>query len=87
MPPLEAMQAGTPVVSSHALPMPEILGDAPLYFAPESPQELAAAVRRLLTEPITLGAQCSERGRRQAALYTLRAMAEKTVALWREAVV
>lgn len=84
LPPLEAMQAGTPVVCSNALPMPEVLGNAPLYFSPESPQELAAAVRRLLTEPTTLGAQCSERGRQQAALYTLRAMAEKTVALWRE---
>lgn len=83
LPPLEAMQAGTPVVASHALPMPEVLGDAPLYFDPESPQELAAAIRRLLTEP-SLWAQCSDRGRVQANRYTVREMAEKTLALWRE---
>ena len=83
LPPLEAMRAGTPVVSSNAVPMPEILGDAPLYFDPESPEALAAAARRLLTDP-ALWERHAQRGFTQAAGYTLRAMAEGTVALWRD---
>nr|WP_246386033.1 glycosyltransferase family 1 protein [Armatimonas rosea] len=83
LPPLEAMQAGTPVVASHALPMPEILGDAPLYFDPEQPTQLAQAVRRLLTDPAAW-TEHARRGTVQASRYTLRAMAEGTLALWRE---
>ena len=83
LPPLEAMQAGTAVVASDALPMPEILGEAPLYVSPERPAELAAAARRLLTDPQE-SARRGALGRAQASRYTLRAMAEGTVALWRE---
>lgn len=83
LPPLEAMQAGTPVVSSNALPMPEVLGDAPLYADPEKPEALANALRCLLTEPTVWEAHAAL-GRAQARRYTLTSMAEQTVALWRE---
>lgn len=33
-PPLEAMKYGKPVLSSNVCSMPEILGDAPIYFSP-----------------------------------------------------
>lgn len=33
-PPFEAMQYGKPVLSSNVCSMPEILGDAPIYFSP-----------------------------------------------------
>lgn len=33
-PPLEAMKCGKPVLSSNVCSMPEILGDAPIYFSP-----------------------------------------------------
>ena len=33
-PPLEAMKYGKPVLSSNVTSMPEILGDAPIYFSP-----------------------------------------------------
>lgn len=33
-PPLEAMKYGKPVLSSNTTSMPEILGDAPIYFSP-----------------------------------------------------
>jgi glycosyltransferase involved in cell wall biosynthesis len=83
LPPLEAMQAGTPVAASNALPMPEILGAAPLYFDPEKPAELAATVRCLLTNADEWGER-SHAGIAQAKRYSLKAMAEGTLSLWRE---
>ncbi|MCX6366484.1 MAG: glycosyltransferase family 1 protein [Armatimonadetes bacterium] len=83
LPPLEAMQAGTPVAASNALPMPEILGAAPLYFDPEKPAELAATVRCLLTNADEWSER-SHAGIAQAKRYSLKAMAEGTLSLWRE---
>jgi glycosyltransferase involved in cell wall biosynthesis len=85
LPPLEAMQAGTPVASSDALPMPEILGDAPAYFGPDDAPGLAAAVATLLGEDGAAHRTRVARGKVQAGRYTCRAMAERTAALWREA--
>ena len=33
-PPVEAMKCGKPVLSSNVCSMPEVLGDAPIYFSP-----------------------------------------------------
>ncbi|MEZ4753647.1 MAG: glycosyltransferase family 1 protein [Bdellovibrionota bacterium] len=41
LPPLEAMAAGTPVVSSDKSSMPEVLGKAALYFDPSNSQQAA----------------------------------------------
>ena len=50
LPPIEAMGFGCPVVASFAPPMPEIIGDAGLFFDPGSAEQLLAALTRLLTE-------------------------------------
>ncbi|HTM69055.1 MAG TPA: glycosyltransferase family 1 protein [Candidatus Binatia bacterium] len=47
LPPLEAMCHGLPVASSKATCMPEILGDAALYFDPNSEDDMAAAFGRM----------------------------------------
>jgi glycosyltransferase involved in cell wall biosynthesis len=44
LPPLEAMAAGCPVVSSNAGSLPEICGDAAVFFNPYDPSDLARAV-------------------------------------------
>ena len=44
---IEAMAAGVPIACSDRGPMPEVLGDAGVYFNPEKPQEIADALRRL----------------------------------------
>ena len=51
LPPLEAMAAGTPVVTSNVSSLPEVVGDAALLIDPYEPDEIAAAMRRVLTEP------------------------------------
>lgn len=45
---LETMAAGLPIASSNRGPMPEVLGDASLYFDPENSVDIAHALRRLI---------------------------------------
>ncbi|MFH0854884.1 MAG: glycosyltransferase family 1 protein [bacterium] len=46
LPPLEAMSYGTPVVSSKSSCLPEILGDAVLYFEAENTKDMAEKILR-----------------------------------------
>jgi glycosyltransferase involved in cell wall biosynthesis len=48
LPGLEAMAAGTPVISSNLSCLPEIYGNAALYFNPEDPYELKKRIEELL---------------------------------------
>ena len=48
LPPLEAMQAGVPVVASSAGALPEVLGNAALLPNPASVDEVAGALARVL---------------------------------------
>ena len=45
---LEGMASGLPLACSNRGPMPEILGDAGVYFDPEEPLDIARAVRELV---------------------------------------
>lgn len=48
---LEAMASGLPIACSNRGPMPEVLGDAGVYFDPEKPSEIATAVYSLIESP------------------------------------
>jgi glycosyltransferase involved in cell wall biosynthesis len=50
MPPLEAMQAGCPVISSHSSSMPEVLKDAALFADPSNPSEFASAMENIIND-------------------------------------
>ncbi|MBU1340003.1 MAG: glycosyltransferase family 4 protein [Proteobacteria bacterium] len=45
----EAMSAGLPIACSNKSAMPELLGDAGMYFDPEKPAEIANAIRKLFS--------------------------------------
>jgi len=49
LPVLEAMASGTPVICSRAASLPEVAGDAALYFDPTSPEDLASAMENILS--------------------------------------
>lgn len=51
LPPLEAMACGCPVLAARAASLPEVCGDAALYFSPRAPEEMAAALSRIAAEP------------------------------------
>jgi glycosyltransferase involved in cell wall biosynthesis len=50
LPILEAMACGTPVIAASAGALPEVAGDAALFFNPNQPQELACQLELLLQD-------------------------------------
>lgn len=48
---LETMAAGLPVACSNRDPMLEVLGDAGLYFNPESPADIVQSIRKFILSP------------------------------------
>lgn len=83
IPPLEAMAAGTPVVSSNVSVMPEVLGDAAHYFDPTNVEEMAAAMHKVATN-FTLKKQLVERGFAQARKYSFTKMAKEVLKVYQK---
>ncbi len=77
LPPLEAMACGTPVVSSNAGSLAEVVGDAGLLVDPASPCDLAAALRSVIDRP-DLREQLARAGQQRAADYTWERTAQRT---------
>jgi len=50
LPVLEAMASGCPVACSNVASLPEVAGDAALYFDPHDPEAIADAMDQLLTD-------------------------------------
>jgi len=66
---LEAMACGAPVVATHVTSIPEIVGDAGLLCEPRSPQGIADALVRVLSDE-ALAADLRRRGADRAARFT-----------------
>ena len=82
IPVLEAMACGAPVVTSRGTAMEEIADGAAVLVDPNDPDELAAGIVRAASERATLVA----RGLERARAFRWDAVAEATVAVYREAV-
>ncbi len=80
-PPLEAMAAGIPVVSTTAGALPEVLGDAAVLVPPGDPDALAAALVAVLGEE-GVRDELVARGRDRSARYTWEACASGLAALY-----
>jgi len=81
LPVLEAMACGTPVVCSRAASLPEVGGEAVLYFDPSSPEELADAIEQVLDSG-ELRESLRAKGLARAAQFTWKESAEKHVAVY-----
>lgn len=81
---LEAMKHGAPVASSNATCLPEVLGDAALYFDPANPQEMADQVHKILVDK-KLRNELIKKGAQQAARYSWQKMAKETLAIYDQA--
>jgi glycosyltransferase involved in cell wall biosynthesis len=51
LPAVEAMACGVPVLASRAGSLPEVVGPAGLYFDPTDVEDMAAQIKRILSEP------------------------------------
>lgn len=74
---IETMAAGLPVACSNRGPMPEVLGDAGVYFDPENPDEIAEALEYLIRDP-ELRRQNAELGFEQVRQYGWQRCADET---------
>jgi glycosyltransferase involved in cell wall biosynthesis len=83
-PVLEAMAAGTPVVSSNCTAIPEVGGDAPQLVPPKDTGAIADAISRVLTQP-DLAAQMRKRGRERAVRFTWERAARQTMTEYEKA--
>ena len=85
IPALEAMAHGTPVVCARAGALPEVCGDAALYFDPLDMESIAATLRRILTDS-SLRAELSRAGRAREQRFSWRQSAKETLEVYRQAI-
>jgi len=74
---LEGMASGLPIACSNRGPMPEVLGDAGVYFDPEKPDEIAAALGSLIASP-ELRVRLSKRSYERAQSFKWERCADET---------
>jgi glycosyltransferase involved in cell wall biosynthesis len=84
LPPLEAMAAGTAVVTSCVTSLPEVCGNAAWLVEPTESERIFEAARRLLTE-LDLRRDHEQRGRQQARRFTWRETAKHTLIAYQKA--
>jgi len=78
IPVLEAMRRGVPVACARASALPEVAGEAALYFDPYSVEDLGRALVELLGDPALAG-RLVELGRERERLFTWQAAARATL--------
>lgn len=75
---VEAMAAGLPVASSRRGPMPEVLGNAGIYFDPDDPDDIASSLRQLV-QNVPLRSELSYSGWHRAMEFSWRRCADDTL--------
>ncbi len=81
LPGLEALMHGLPLISSRATCLPEIYGDAALYFDPNDTDDIAAKINDVLTDP-SLRYKLAENSKLQIKKYSWQNTAEQTLAIY-----
>jgi len=77
LPPLEAMACGCPVITSNTSSLPEVVGDAGIMVDPYDADNLAKAMRQVLTND-ELRADMVRKGLEQAKKFSWERAAEQT---------
>ncbi|MES1262314.1 MAG: glycosyltransferase family 1 protein, partial [Acidobacteriota bacterium] len=83
MPVLEAMAAGVPVITGNRSALPEVAGEAALLVDPNDPNELADALRLLVTDEARRE-ELTVLGRERAAQFQWADAVGQTLAVYRE---
>lgn len=82
LPPLEAMSCGCPTLVSNAASMPEVCGDASLYFNPANENEMAAAIMKAVEQSKSL----IEKGLERVKQFDWKETAEQHMRIFTEVV-
>jgi glycosyltransferase involved in cell wall biosynthesis len=82
LPPLEAMARGLPVVSSDATCLPEILGEAVIYFNPLDIDDIAEKIKKTLLDN-RAKKDLIRKGYKQIKKYSWRKMVEETLEIYK----
>lgn len=83
LPVLEAMACGTPVVCSNTSSIPEVAGDAGIYFDPENTSEIAKAILSVIRDE-KLRSSKTKKGLLKASEFTWRGTALQTLKVYEE---
>ncbi len=83
LPPLEAMAAGAPVVTSNVTSLPEVVGQAAEIVNPENVFDIARGIREVLLDP-ERRAHLVRSGREQAGHFNWEKTAAEVLAVYRE---
>lgn len=83
LPPLEAMQLGVPVACSHISSLPEVCGDAAMYFDPKNVQEMADKVLFLLKNQ-QVRQEYIEKGKKNVERFSWSQMASQILDIYRK---
>lgn len=80
--PVEAMSLGTPVVQADISCLPEVGGDAALYFDPYDPRDIAEKLKTILSNK-ALRQKLARKGVAQAKKYSWEKMARETLQVYK----
>lgn len=83
LPVLEAMACGTPVITSEAASLPEIVGDAGFTLPPDDARGMAGAILAMLNQP-HLAQMLRERGLARAAIFSWTRTAAQTWVVYQQ---
>jgi glycosyltransferase involved in cell wall biosynthesis len=86
LPAVEHMASGTPLIATRTGALPEVVGDAAWLVSPGDPEELSAALARLLDAPAERDRLAAVALRRVQERFAWPAVARATVAQYREAI-
>jgi glycosyltransferase involved in cell wall biosynthesis len=83
LPPLEAMNCGTPVITSNLTSIPEVVGDAGILIDPYNEEELKNSIMRLLNDE-KLREEYSIKGLIRAKNFSWENTAKKTLEVYKK---
>jgi glycosyltransferase involved in cell wall biosynthesis len=81
LPVIEAQRTGIPVTCSRVAALPEVAGDAALYFDPLSVDDIASALKKCLVDP-DLRASLVKKGYENAERFSWEKTASETLAIY-----
>ncbi len=84
IPILEAMACSCPVISSNAASLPEVGGDAAVYFDPKNENNMIVKIAQVLGSG-KLRNELIEKGKRRYQEFSWQKMAKQTLEVYRSA--